>query len=86
MIKQIKRGMALTILSTMMITLIGGLAIGFGSNNVTKQNSILNEQTVEVETTYQVILKPLDAINIQLPLERRKYFIALYTRRVGYSL
>ena len=69
MIKQIKRGMALTILSTMMITLIGGLAIGFGSNNVTKQNSILNEQTVEVETTYQVILKPLDAINIQLPLE-----------------
>lgn len=69
MIKQIKRGMALTILSTMMITLIGGLAIGFGSNNVTKQNSILNEQTVEVETTYQVILKPLDANNIQFPLE-----------------
>ena len=70
MIKQIKRGMALTILSTMMITLIGGLAIGFGSNNVTKQNSILNEQTVEVETTcQQVILKPLDANNVQFPLE-----------------
>ena len=44
MIKQIKRGMALTILQC---DTIGLLAIGFGSDKVTIQNSTLNEQTVE---------------------------------------
>ena len=49
MIKQIRRGMALTILASMTVGSV--LAIFSGSDKATIQNSTLNEQTVEQDTS-----------------------------------
>ena len=68
MIKQIKRGMALTLLTGMTVGSV--LAIFSGSDKATIQNSTLNEQTVEQETN--VILPSIESNHIDIT--RLPYF------------
>ena len=68
MIKQIRRGVALTILTGMAVGNV--LAIFSGSDKATIQNSTLNEQAVEQETN--VILPSIESNHIDIT--RLPYF------------
>ena len=68
MIKQIRRGVALTILTGMAVGNV--LAIFSGSDKATIQNSTLNEQVVEQETN--VILPSIESNHIDIT--RLPYF------------